>query len=425
MKDNVLPADTFMVFNKTIISEYDRRIITMLYQPIIGLQSVGLYFTLWAYLDKNDLFSNEWTHHHLMTNMRTRLSDISSAREKLEAVGLLKTHVKKGNINNYVYELYSPISASEFINNPILGVTLYNNIGSNEYNKILEYFRIPKANLKDYEEITCKFSDIFESTNISNFESIDYDIKKTNANKLEIASKIDINTIFSLIPEEMINIRSLTKDTKELIYKIGFIYNFDEEQMSELIRNSINEKKVIEKVLLRENARKYYQFENSGKLPSLLYRNQPEYLRKPIGDNSKKAKIIYQFETTTPYDFISGKSSSDKPSKSDLAVIEYLLVDMNLKPGVVNVLIDYVLKINNNKLIRNFIEPIASTWARSKVETVEAAMLLAEKEHKTRKVVKTNKNIETKPEWFDKDIKKEQASEEYIAMMSDLLKEFK
>ena len=145
MKDNVLPADTFMVFNKTIISEYDRRILTMLYQPIIGLQAVGLYFTLWAYLDKNDLFSNEWTHHHLMTNMRSRLSDISSSREKLEAVGLIKTHVKKGNINKYVYELYSPISASEFINNPILGVTLYNNVGNNEYNKILEYFRLPKG----------------------------------------------------------------------------------------------------------------------------------------------------------------------------------------------------------------------------------------------------------------------------------------
>ena len=60
-------------------------------------------------------------------------------------------------------------------------------------------------------------------------------------------------------------------------------------------------------------------------------------------------------------------------------------MDMNLKPGVVNVLIDYVLKINNNKLTRNFIEIIASQWAKSKVETVESAMKIAEKEYKNRK----------------------------------------
>lgn len=426
MVDNVLPADTFVVFNKTIMSEYDRRILTMLYQPIIGGVATGLYFTLWAYLDKNDLFSNEWTHHHLMTNMRTRLSDIAEARQKLEAIGLLKTYVKKGNVNSYVYELYSPVSASEFVSNPILGVTLYNNVGDTEYDKIIEYFKIPKVSLKEYDEITCKFTDIFESTNYSNFEIIDNDIKRTNSNKLKLISKIDIASIFSLIPEEMFNQRSVTKDTKELIYKLGFIYDFDEERMSELIRNSLNEKKAIDKILLKNNARKYYQFENNGKLPSLIYRNQPEYLRNPVGDNSKKAKLIYQFETTSPYDFLAVKNNGVKPNKNDLALLEHLLLDMDMQPGVVNVLVDYVLKINDNKLTKSFVEVIASQWMRSKVETVESAMKLAEKEYKMRKTNKYQiKNKEEKPEWFDKEIKAKEASDEEIKMMEELLKEFK
>lgn len=45
--------------------------------------------------------------------------------------------------------------------------------------------------------------------------------------------------------------------------------------MVELIRNSINEKHRIDKDLLKENASKYYQFDN-GKLPSLIYKNQPK-----------------------------------------------------------------------------------------------------------------------------------------------------
>ena len=423
MKDNLLPADVFIVMNKTILNEYDRKIITMLYQPIIGMNATGLYFTLWSYIEKNEILSREWNHHHLMTSMRISLKEIKEAREKLEGIGLIKTYLRKGNVNNYVYEVYSPVSPSEFVNNPILGVTLYNNVGDTEYEKIINYFKIPRVSLKDYEDITLKFTDVFETTNLSNYETIDKDIKRVNSNKLELATKNDLSTIFSFIPEEMLNIKTITKDTKELIYKLGFIYDFDDERMSELIRNSLNEKRAIDKTLLKMNARKYYEFEHSGKLPSLIYRNQPEYLRKAAGENTKKAKIIYQFESTSPYDFLMNKNNGAKPSKKDIELLEILLIDMNLKPGVVNVLIDYVLKINNNKLTRNFVEVIASQWARNKVETVEAAMTLAEKEYKSRKLSKPS--IEEKPEWLDKEIKSNKASEEEMKEMEELLKEFR
>ena len=54
MKCNVLPADTFLVLNKTILTEQDRKIIILLYQPIIGGMATSLYFTLWSYLDKSE-----------------------------------------------------------------------------------------------------------------------------------------------------------------------------------------------------------------------------------------------------------------------------------------------------------------------------------------------------------------------------------
>ena len=36
LKEKILPADTFVVINKSILSDQDRKIISMLYQPIIG-----------------------------------------------------------------------------------------------------------------------------------------------------------------------------------------------------------------------------------------------------------------------------------------------------------------------------------------------------------------------------------------------------
>ena len=93
MDKNVLPADTFFVVNKTTLNDNDRKLIVMLYQPIIGTIAVNLYFTFWSYLDKSEIISNDWTHHHLMTSMRLKLSDIKQAREKLEAIGLINNEI--------------------------------------------------------------------------------------------------------------------------------------------------------------------------------------------------------------------------------------------------------------------------------------------------------------------------------------------
>lgn len=420
----ILPADTFIVVNKTTLSDKDRNLLFLLYQPIIGSQSISLYYTLWSYLDKMELLSNEWTHHHILRDMMISNNELMDARVKLEAIGLIKTYVKKGNINSFVYELYSPISASEFINNPALNIALFNAVGKLEYDRIIGFFKIPKINLREYEDITSRFSDVFAFSSEPINENLIYDIKKSNYRKLEILSKIDINTILEFISDEMLNKKSLTRETKDFLYKIAYIYNYDNDDMVELIRNSISDKHTIDKKLLQENANKYYRFDNLGKLPSIIYKNQPEYLRKENLDTSNRSRIIHMFETTSPYDFISSKYKNSNPTSSDLAIISYLLIDLNLKPGVVNVLVDYVLKINNNKLIKSFVEVIASQWSKSGIETVEDAMKIAEDEYKKKKnvTVKVTKKSSITPDWFNKEIKEDIANEEEIRKLESRMK---
>ena len=421
---SVLPADTFIVVNKTTLSDKDRNLLMLLYQPIVGSNSISLYYTLWSYLDKSEILSNEWTHHHILRDMMISNTELSEAKDKLEAIGLIKTYLKKGNINNYVYELYSPVSASEFINNPLLNMALFNAVGKLEYERVVSYFKLPKINLREYEDVTKKFSDIFAYSSVPLNDNLIYDIKKSNYRKLELLSKIDINTILSLISDELLNKKSLTKDTKDFLYKISYIYNYDNDDMIELIRNSISEKHTIDKKLLQENANKYYRYDNMGKLPSIIYKNQPEYLRKENLDTSNRSRMIHLFETTSPYDFINSKYKTGNPTSSDLAIISYLLIDLNLKPGVVNVLVDYVLKINNKKLIKSFVEVIASQWSKSGIETVESAMEIAEKEYKKKKNVtsKVTKKEVITPDWFIKDIKEDIASDEEIKKLESRMK---
>jgi len=411
LKMSVLPADTYVVVNKTIFNNNDRRILSMLYQPIIGSTAITLYFTLWSFLDRNEVKSGEWTHHHLMVNMGLKLDYIIEAREKLEGIGLLRTFVKKDNVNKYIYELYSPVSGYEFFMNPVLSVALYNNLGKSEYEKTLSYFKIPRVVMSGYEDITCKFSDIYDSSVGTRDYNYD-DIRREERIGFFVEPKFDLDSVISMIPDLLLNHKSITREMRDLIYKLSFIYDFNEDSIRYIISNSINDKHNIDKDLLRENSRKYYSFENGGNLPKLVYRNQPEYLRKPVGDVSLKAKAIYYFETTSPHDFLYEKNNNVEPSSSELKLIESLMIDYNLNPGVVNVLIDYVLRINNNKLTKSFLTAIASQWVRSKIETVEQAMKMAEKEYKNRQPSDKKKiNSESIPDWFNKNISESSVSD--------------
>ena len=99
---SILPADTYTVINKSIITDIDKKIVSMLYQPIVGFTAVSLYYSLISDLDKLELISDELTHYHLMATMQLSLDDIIIAREKLEAVGLIKNYINKDNINQIV-----------------------------------------------------------------------------------------------------------------------------------------------------------------------------------------------------------------------------------------------------------------------------------------------------------------------------------
>ena len=416
----LLPADRYIVINKTILTDADRKYLISFYEPIIGHLAISLYLVLINDLEESKGVSRDFTHHHLMSLLKTPLKILKEAREALEATGLLKTYFKKGDVNNYIYEIYSPLSPSEFFNHPILNIVLYNNIGATEYEYLKKQYQKLKVDTKEYIDITKKLDDVMESgINVSVV-----DVKERSINDIEVKDQVDFDLILSSIPKGIINEKVFTKKTKELINNLAFIYKIDTLKMIELIRSVLNEYGMIDKDNLRINARKMYQF-NNGTLPTLIYRSQPEYLKSPVGDNSMRGKIIEMFEKLNPIDFLRNKYGGAKPTNRDIKLIENLIIDLEMPPAVVNVLLDYVLRKNNNKLATNYIETIAGQWKRAGLKNASEAMDFAEKENKkfTKKLdtVKASKE----PVWFNKVEKIEEMSDADKEELENLLKEFK
>lgn len=420
----LLPADVYFVINKTIISEFDKKVIINLYQPIIGPLAVSLYFSFISDLDNLEVNSKIYSHHHLMVNLKNGLDVIKQARESLESVGLIKTFVKiNDNQNNYIYELFSPLTPNEFFNHPILNVVLYNNIGENEYNNLINIYKIKKYDLKDYKDISKSINDTYRS--IGNTLKINYEFKEKESLSVNSNDVIDFDLIISSIPNNILSDKAFNKKTKELINNLAFVYDIDNLRMIDLIRLSIGENGMIIKEKLINNVRKYYDFNNNGNLPTLIYRTQPEYLKQGFNDTSNRGKMLYVFENTSPYDFLMGKNKGIKPNSRDLKLLEYLAVELNMKPAVINVLIDYVLRINDNKLNKNYVLAIAGEWVRSNIDTATKAMERAEKEHKKNKNKVFVKKSETVPVWFNENNDKQDLSENEKNELENLLKDFR
>ncbi len=418
----LLPADRYVVFNKSILTDFDKKILISFYEPIIGHLSTCLYLTLFNDLEENRQISRDLTHHHLMSILKCPLNVLKEARESLEAVGLLKSYLKTGDVNNYIYELYSPLSPSEFFNHPILNIVLYNNLGATEYDYLKKQYQKIKIDTKEYTDITKKMDEVYDSiTDIPALDSVERSI-----NDICVTDQVDFDLIVSSIPKGIINEKAFNKKTKDLINELSFIYKIDSLIMMELIRSVLNEFGMIDKNNLRIAARKLYQF-NNGALPTLIYRSQPEYLKTPIGDNSMRGKIIRAFESVNPVDFLRNKYHGVKPTNRDIKIIESLIIDLEMTPAVVNVLLDYVLRKNNNKLSTAYIETIAGQWKRAGLKTASEAMDFAEKENArlSKKLAPTSKTTNREPVWFSKVSEKSEMSGDEQEELENLLKEFK
>ena len=160
-------------------------------------------------------------------------------------------------------------------------------------------------------------------------------------------------------------------------------------------------------------------FENSGALPTVIYNRQPEYLKSPVGNTSKRARLISLFENLTPYEFLKAKYKNAEPTARDKKLVEGLLIDQKLNPGVVNVLLAYVLNKTSGSLKKDYVETIAGEWKRLNIETVEDALKKTEKNVK-RSYKKKDENL---PSWVNEDLETKEIDTASKEEIEKLLKE--
>lgn len=435
----LLAIDRYAVKSSSVLQDLDRKILTLLYQPLIGSKCYSLFMTLWGELEQNRLWGDETTHHSLMTIMQSNLRDIYRERLKLEGLGLLKTYVNEGEeFKRYVYELQSPLTPNDFFQDGVLNIYLYNRVGKNKFLQLKRFFSDQQMD-EEMKDITRSFNDVFNSgqsahmisrVNDETFDDLTLSsereyVQTNNHTAIEISDDtFDFDLFFTGISDAMIPTKAITPTVREVIKKLSYLYGINAIDMKNVVMNSIDQDDAIDIEILRKSARDWYQFQHGDELPGLLDKTQPlplQSMEKEKKQRSQEEELMYQLDTISPRQFLTDVSGGVPPSAGDLQIIEEVMLGQKLEPGVVNVLIYYVMLKTDMKLTKGYVQKIASHWTRKQIKTVKAAMDLAKQEHrqyqqwaeeKTTKKTSTNKKApirkEMLPSWLNEDQSNEQ-----------------
>ncbi|OMP67479.1 replication initiation and membrane attachment family protein [Domibacillus epiphyticus] len=384
------PADGYTVSLFGCIDSLERKVIALLYQPLVGAQAVSLYMTMCAEVEDGKLSSGGAPHYHLMNTLGCSPQQIYEDRLKLEGIGLLKTYVKRtDSTREFLYEIQPPLPPDQFFSDGLLNVFLYRKIGRPHFLRLKQMFCDKEVKTADFLDVTHDFPDVF-TTSYTDGKEAEMDsvaqpgsrfAKNGESSGPVLAHTFDFSALELTLKDALIPKSALTPYIKETIKKLSFLYGIQPLEMKNLVLSAINEHDEIDVEELRKSARDAYQFESGGRLPDMTPRNQSVPSPAVIEPKTQEEKLIHYLETVSPRQLLIDISGS-VPSKSDMQIIEQVMLQYNLEPGVANVLIQYVMLKTDMKLSKSYVDKIASHWARKKVKTVVDAMNLAKSEQR-------------------------------------------
>ncbi|MCK9470946.1 MAG: DnaD domain protein [Bacilli bacterium] len=394
----------FKIIKDTELSGEDYNVLSQLYLPIMGIDSFSLYLYIYSLKDTESYMFKKLID---ALNLNTP-KFLERAFSKLEALSLIKLYYNEHK--GYIISLNQPVCRSAYFDNVLLSSFLFNQIGEVEYNKLS---KSQTQNPRGYKDITKTFDEVFEikEHNVENLYNKIFKIKTKSEIKIDnpnfdyIFFKMNFDTDF---------LDSKVLDDEEFmnqIISISYTYQLNEEEMKEVIMNTIEIDKDLKYQDISKNARKYYQ-KKKGNTTRVIVTKEPDAFIDSALDDEIYA-LLAQVEEMDPVTLLSSLNGGIKPSVSEIGIIESLQRDTSFPQSVINLMI---LMVNGQKEGElpgyNYFQKIANTWARAGIQTPIDALKYIEKQNQKRNAKADSKPTYSKnkkeapvPEWYQDYIK--------------------
>lgn len=345
------PRDVYRVESGHGLSEEACRVLSQLYLPLIGENAYVLYMVL---VSEGSGVHMQMSHQRLLSLMNLDIVSLEHAFVKLEEYMLVRTYVKEGeNRNAYVYVLNEPLRYADFLENRIYMSRYLQIMGRRDTEETVSRLQAGTVSLDGYKDITTPVVNTRMNEGVQ--EQIVYKKVKPQYQFSDDDSSIHFDyehflatTSTLVFPGEL-----RTGHNMSLIGRLATVYGLSADRMRILTAACVN----IDTMTFDED-----------KLKIMAERSQPDV---------KNPKDPYAL---SPVSFLQSKQNGAQVSRTDKRILEHLSLDMHFPNEVINVMMEYILKVSDNRINEKFVDMVAGEWARSGIHTKQQAMMQAKKD---------------------------------------------
>lgn len=387
----MITNNDYIKINKVNISTDDMFVLSRLYLPLMGYDSVALYTFLNNYEDEISVrVVLDYFHFDTSGNLEFSLN-------KLEALGLVKRY-KNNRTNEYLLEFVKPLSKNAFMKDSFLSNLLIKNIGEVEYNKLKETTKT----LKGFTEETKSYDEVFKIKN-KTIKITNVEVPNEIANNIKIKNDNFDYLVFKMNFDEEELSRAVLDDSEfeRIILKISYQYSLTELEMKEIILQSMAKNNDLRYSDIERRASYVYQNKESN-MSDFPEKTPEEYVLDLTSEENDILQFAIKLPINKALEFVSG-------GKGSVAEIRDFtnLVDIHHIPiEVVNVLIFHLYMTKATDIITyNYLEKVAVGWKKAGVKTAKDALIHIREKEKEIKEAKANKKLYAvreaeEPEWL-------------------------
>lgn len=376
---------SFWVMTSSFCSSEDIKTLSLLYQPLIGPNSLGCYLMLSNLVNPTNLQTDIYKMQYLLDILNFNVETLTNVLDKLNAIGLLTTYEKD---NIYLFRLNMPLKPRQFFLDTILGPYLKSEVGDKNFDQLFSYFSSSEVSKKGYKNITKAFDQVYKTKVYEPISSEKFIIGRKNNGGVIIKDAFDFETFYEGLPIRLKKRRIFTKKVISQIASVMYVYNFTEREMIRILSSAYDEennKIFAEKIGLL--AREY--FEKNYTESQITFEKQPE-----VADE-------VDLRTLKPQDIIAvigGKMTNNSVALETIRkFIERNAVDIGLINGVIIASIKYTGHVPS--LV--YLEKVLADWLSKGIKTGKDALRVLQGIPETRKS-KTRKRVsDDEPEWLD------------------------
>ena len=376
---------SFWVMTSSFCSSEDIKTLSLLYQPLIGPNSLGCYLMLSNLVNPTNLQTDIYKMQYLLDILNFNVETLTNVLDKLNAIGLLTTYEKD---NIYLFRLNMPLKPRQFFLDTILGPYLKSEVGDKNFDQLFSYFSSSEVSKKGYKNITKAFDQVYKTKVYEPISSEKFIIGRKNNGGVIIKDAFDFETFYEGLPIRLKKRRIFTKKVISQIASVMYVYNFTEREMIRILSSAYDEennKIFAEKIGLL--AREY--FEKNYTESQITFEKQPE-----VADE-------VDLRTLKPQDIIAvigGKMTNNSVAFETIRkFIERNAVDIGLINGVIIASIKYTGHVPS--LV--YLEKVLADWLSKGIKTGKDALRVLQGIPETPKS-KTRKRVsDDEPEWLD------------------------